>query len=165
METAYLTAMIMVLGIIVGSLISPRIQQKVGKEYNRKDLIFKKKLEYFEGIIETIEKNKRVYHNIILRLESPKTNAQVGKSIEELKKERKKFFVMASQLYFDTKVFSEKIVQFVKIEKEIFNKISRLKKANKKEKNEIIEGLKNDLGNLNKKGFEILYEMKKELAR
>ncbi len=69
---------------------------------------------------------------------------------------------MASPLYFSTKIFSEKVTQFVRIEKYIFNKISQLKEADREE---IIEQLKESLKSLNKKEEEILYEMKKELAR
>ncbi len=163
--TPYLTAVIMLLGILVGTLISPRIQHRMGTEYSRKDLIFKKKLEYFESVIQTIEKNKRIYHNLICKIEDSRTNSQIDKCIEELKKDRKKFFVMASPLYFNTKTVSEKIVHFVRIEKDIFNKMSQLKEADKEEKERIIEQLKGNLENLNKKGAEILYEMKKELSR
>ncbi len=163
--TAYITAGIMLLGILVGTLISPRIQHRMGTEYSRKDLIFKKKLEYFENVIQTIEKNKKMYHNLICKIEESKTDSQIDKCIEELKKDRKKFFVMASQLYFNTKIISGKIVHFVRIEKDIFNKMSQLKEVNKEEKERIIEQLKGNLKSLDKKGAEILYEMKKELTR
>jgi len=162
--TPYLTAVIMLLGILVGTLISPRIQHRVGVEYNRKDLIFQRKLKYFENIIETIEKNKKVYSNIIYKIES-ETKLKIDKIIEELKRDRKKFFIMASPLYFNTKIFSEKIIHFVRIEKDIFNKMLQLKETNKDGKEEIIEQLKSNLKKLNKKGAEILYEMKKELTR
>lgn len=163
--TPYLTAAIMLLGILVGTLISPRIQHQMGTEYSRKDLIFKKKLEYFENVIQTIEKNKKMYHNLTCKIENSKTNSQIDKCVEELKKERKKFSVMASPLYFNTKIISEKIIYFVRIEKDIFNKMSQLKEGDKDEKERIIEQLKGNLKNLNKKGAEILYEMKKEIAR
>jgi len=154
----------MLLGILVGTLISPRIQHKMGVEYNRKGLIFQKKLEYFEDIIKTIEKNKKLYSNLIHKIESEK-KLKVDKIIEELKEGRKKFLVMASPLYFNTRIISEKIIHFVKIEKEIFNKISQLKETDEDAKDEIIEQLKNNLKKLSKKGEEILYEMKKELSR
>jgi len=162
--TPYLTAGIMLLGILVGTLISPRIQNRIGIEYNRKGLIFQKKLEYFEDIIKTIEKNKKLYSNLIHKIESEK-KINIDKILEDLKKERKKFSVMASPLYFNTKSISEKIVHFVKIEKDIFNKISQLKETGEDEKDETIEQLKNNLKRLSKKGEEILYEIKKELSR
>lgn len=164
--TPYLTAVVMLLGILVGTLISPRIQHRVGVEYNRKDLIFQRKLKYFESIIEAIEVNKKMYYNLIRRLEEAKTNSEINKVMEELKKNRKKFFTSASSLYFNTKILSEKIIRFVRIEKDIFNRIPQLKdKKSKEEKENIIEQLKSNLKNLNKRGEEIVYEMKKELAR
>ncbi len=162
--TPYLTAAIMLLGILVGTLISPKIQHRMGTESNRRDLIFQRKLKYFENILETIEKNKKMYYNFINRIEDSKKNS-IDRIMGELKKERKGFFIMASPLYFSTKIFSEKIVHFVKIEKDIFNKISLLKKIDKEKKEEVIEQLKSNLKKLNEKEEEILYEMKKELAR
>jgi len=163
--TPYLTAMVMLLGLLVGTLISPRIQQKVGMEHSRKDLIFQRKLKYFESIIETIEANKKMYSNLIHRIEISKKNSQVNQVIEELKKSRKKFFISASSLYFNTQILSEKIIRFVKIEKDIFNKLHLFKEADKEAKERIIEQLKNNLKNLNKRGLEILHEMRKELSR
>jgi len=162
--TPYLTVAVMLLGILVGTLISPRIQHRVGMEHSRKDLIFQRKLKYFENIIETIEANKKMYLNLIYALEDSKNNSEIKKVIEELKKNRKKFFTGTSSLYFNIKTLSEKITLFVGIEKDIFNRISQLEK-NKEEKQNIIECLRNDLENLNKRGDEILYEMKKELAK
>jgi len=163
--TPYLTAGIMLLGILIGTLISPRIQHRMGIKHDRKNLIFQRKLKYFEEIVETIEKNKKMYSNLIFKIENSKTKSQTENIIEELKENRKKFFVMASPLYFNTKSFSEKIIYFVKIEKDIFNEISQFKEANKGTKEEIVENLKDNLKKLNKKGEEILYETKKELAR
>jgi hypothetical protein len=162
--TPYLTAAIMLLGIIIGTIINPRVQQRTAREYNRRDLIFQKKLKYFENIFETIEKNKKMYRNFIHKIENSK-NPKIDKIIEELKKERKNFFIQASPLYLNSKIFSEKIIHFVNIEKNIFNRINQIKEVNKKEREEIIEQLKNDLKKLDQKTIEILCEMKKELAK
>lgn len=162
--TPYLTAIIMLLGIIVGTIISPRVSHRIGTEHSRKDLIFKRKLEYFEKIIETMEKNRKMYVNAIFKLEDTLTNSQTNKIIGEIKKERINFLKMASPLYFNTQNFSEKIIYFVRIEKDIFNLISELKE-NKDKKENIIERLKENLEKLDKKGNEILIEMKKELAK
>ncbi len=163
--TPYLTVAVMLLGILVGTLISPRIQQSVGKEYNRKDLIFQKKFKYFESVIETIEANKKMYYNIIQKLDPSEKNSQINKVLEDLKKNRKKFFTSTSSLYLNPKIMSDKIVRFVRIEKDIFNRIEQLKGRNKEEKVRLIERLKMDLNNLNKRGDDILLEMKKELTR
>ena len=163
--TPYLSAGIMLLGILVGTLISPKVQHKISGEYSRKDLIFQRKLKYFEYVVETIEKNKKLYSNLIFKIENSRKKFQVTEIIDELKNERKRFSVMSSSLYFNPKNLSEKIVHFVKIEKDIFNEISRLTGADKKIKEEIIEHLTEHIKRLNKKGGEILYEMKRELAR
>lgn len=161
--TPYLTALVMLLGILVGTLISPRIQHSIGKEYNQRDLIFRKKLEFFEKIVETIERNKKLYYNLIHKIENLKKGSEINKILEELKENRKKFFIGSSPLYFNTKIFSEKIIHFVKIEKDIFNKISLLKEADKEAKERIIKQLKNDFRSLNEKEMEILYEIRKEI--
>lgn len=70
---------------------------------------------------------------------------------------------MASPLYFDTRKFSSKIINFVEIEKEIFNKISNIK--NNKEKSKIIGGLRKDLERLNNLSSWTIMDMKKELAK
>ena len=87
--TPYLTAAIMLLGILVGTLISPRIQHRVGMQHSRKDVIFQRKLKYFESIAETIEKNKKLYNSLIFKIEDSKTKKQIEEILEELKKERK----------------------------------------------------------------------------
>ncbi len=165
--TPYLSAAIMLLGILVGTLISPKIQHRMGTEYNRKNIIFQKKLEYFEYIMKSVEKNKKLYHNLIHKIEDSKTKSQINNILDELKENRKKFLIMSSSLYFNTRIFSEKITLFVKIEKDIFNEIFELKgtgnNINKEKKEETLESLKENLKRLNKKGEEILSEMKKQL--
>lgn len=162
--TPYLTAGIMLIGIVVGTIISPRISHKIGTEFSRRDLIFKKKLEYFEKIIETIDKNKKVYNDSICKLENVKGKKEVEKIMENIKQNRRNFSRMASPLYFNTQNLSEKIIHFVRIEKNIFNLISELKN-NPTQQEEVIEKLKEDLKKLYKQGNEILLEMKKELSR
>lgn len=162
--TPYLTAAIMLLGILVGTLISPRINQQVSTEYNKKSLIFQKKLEYFEQVINVVEKNKKLYYNSICKIEEAKKNSEIDKVIEEIKKSRKKFLKMASPLYFNTQKISERIIYFVGIEKNIFKRISAIKE-NKDKKENIIELLKADLKKLKTSGNEIVFEMKRELTR
>ena len=160
--TPYLTAIMAVLGMVVGTLVSPRVNQKVNAEHNKKDLIFKKKLEYFEKIAEIIEENKRMYHQIIGRIECSKNNKETAKIVEELKQSRKNFLMKSSPLYFDTRILSDKIVNFVRIEKEIFQEIEQIEQDKKEE---IIEQLKENIKKLNMKANEIICEMKKELSR
>ena len=165
METAAITAIIALLGIVLGTLIAPRVNHNLGEQYTRKDLLFKRKLEYFENVLDTIEKNKRTYHQVIGKLENTSDNKEVGKIISDLKKERQNFKIMASPLYFDTRILSEKIIRFVRVEKEVFNRISALENKEKKEFPVLVEQLNNLMRMLNKRGSEIISEMKKELSR
>ena len=158
-----LTAVVGLVGVLLGALIGPFTNHQLGAKYNKKDLIFKRKLEYFERVIETIEKNRRMYYNSLCRIETIKNNKEIEIIIEELKQNRKNFLVMASPLYFNTKNFSEKIKSFVDIEKDIFDKVSEIK--DNKQKAKIIEELKDNLEILNKKGDEIIFAMKRELIR
>ncbi|MDD5012186.1 MAG: hypothetical protein PHQ66_00865 [Candidatus Nanoarchaeia archaeon] len=160
--TPYLTAIMAVIGIAVGTLVSPKINQRINMEHNRKDLIFKKKLEYFEKIAETIEENRRMYHQIIGRIECSKNNKETNEIIAELKQARKNFLIKSSPLYFDTRSLSEKIVNFVRIEKEIFSELEKIKES---EREKIIGQLKENMKKLNMKANEIICEMKKELSR
>lgn len=165
MELApYLTSIMAILGMVVGTLISPKINQRVNTLYNRKDFLFKKKFEYFEKIAETLEDNKRMYQKIIGKVESSKKEKDIQKIITELKNERRNFLIKSSPLYFDTRGFSEKIIDFVRIEKNIFQNIEQLKKE-KTKRDEILEQLKGNVKRLKSKGNEVLYEMKKELFR
>lgn len=165
MDAAAITAIIGIAGILLGTLIAPRVNHNLGARYNRKDLLFKRKLEYFEKIVDTIEKNKRMYHQAIGKIEFSENNKEVKKVIEELKQSRKNFLIMASPLYFDVRNLSEKIIRFVRVEKEIFNRISSLGKEDKKEIPILIEQIKNLIEILNKRGTDIILEMKRELAR
>jgi len=162
--TSYITAVVMLLGIIVGTIISPRVNHQIGIEYGRRDLIFKKKLEYFEKMIDTIDKNKKMYNDSICKLENIKNKKEVERVMEDIKKGRKNFSRMASPLYFDTRNLSEKVIHFVRIEKDIFNLMSELK-DNLPQQEEIIEKLKGNWKKLYKQGNDILSEMKKEISR
>ncbi len=165
--TPYLTAAIMLLGILVGTLISPRINQQVNTQYNKKSLIFQKKLEYFEKITETIEQNKKLYSQITGKIESSKNNKEIEKIINELKKNRQNFMVMSSPLYFHTrelKNFSEKITHFVRIEKQFFNELSEMKEKDKWKKEELIERFREGQKKLNKIGNDIILDMKRGLS-
>jgi hypothetical protein len=137
----------------------------MGIEYSRRDLIFKRKLDYFEKILETIEKNKKVYDLAIKKIESSKNKMEIKNVLNELKQNRKNFMAMSSPLYFDVKNISERIIRFVRVEKEIFDRVSSLKNKDKKELPILIEQLKENIKRLNQRGDEILIEMKKELSR
>jgi len=161
--TPYLTAIMAIIGMVIGTLVSPKINQKINAEHNRRDLLFKKKLEYFEKLTETIEENKRMYHQIIGKLGNS-SNKEIDKIICELKEKRKNLLVKSSPLYFDTRKFSEVIVHFVRIERNIFQKVEQVKDK-KNDKENLIEQLKEDMKKLNIKEREIIIEMRRELGK
>jgi hypothetical protein len=163
--SSLLTTLFGLIGVLVGSLIGPLINHRVAKQYDKREFIFKKKTEYFEKVLMTIEDNKRMYNLAIKKIEASQENKKVTGIIDDLKKERKNFLVMSSPLYFDTKNMSDKIIRFVRVEKSIFERISSLEKINKKAMPTFIEQLKQNFNLLNKRGDEILAEMKRELTR
>jgi hypothetical protein len=163
--SSLLTTLFGLIGVLVGSLIGPLINHRVAKQYDKKEMMFKKKLEYFEKILITVEENKRMYNLAIKKIEASQETKRISGIINELKKERKNFFIMSSPLYFDTRSMSDKIVRFVRVEKSIFERISKLEKINKKIMPTFIEQLKQNFNLLSKRGDEILAEMKRELKR
>lgn len=157
-----LTVLVGALGILLGTLISPFINHRLTQRYNRRDLFFKKKLEYFERIVECIEKNIRLYKASIYRAEQ---NAKkVRPIIETLKRERKNFLISSSPLYFDTLKLSRHIKNFTRIERRIFIELNDLK-PNKKIKESVIEDLKKQIEQLKQSGNEIIFEIRKEIKR
>jgi len=61
----------------------------------------------------------------VLEKNSDKKN--VGKILNKMKKDRKKFEILNSPLYLDVKPISIKIMQFVDVEKKIFSHFENLK--------------------------------------
>jgi hypothetical protein len=160
-----LTTLFGLTGVLVGSLVGPRINHRIAKQYAKKELFFKKKMEYFETVLLTVEENKKMYHLAIKKIEAQQDSKKVKEIIEDFKKNRKHFFVMSSPLYFDTRYISDKIVRFVRVEKSIFDRFSALEKVNKKDLSRCIEQLNQNFTLLEKRGEEILLEMRKELGR
>ena len=156
-----LTAVVGLVGILLGALIGPFTNHRLGATYSRRDLIFKRKLEYFEKVVETMERNKKMYHNALCKIQNSKNKKETENIILELKQNRNNFFIMASPLYFNTRRFSDEIVSFVDIEKNIFENISKIRSNNK----ETIEKIKEDLEGLNRKSKEIIFDMKRELKK
>jgi hypothetical protein len=103
-----------------------------------------------------------LYNDSICKLENSNNKKEIENIIKEIKSERKHFSRMASPIYFNTKKISEKIIYFVRIEKNIFNLIQDLSEDKREE---IIEKLKEYLKKLHVQENEILFEMKKELSR
>ena len=160
-----LTAVVGFIGVLVGTLIGPYINHKLSMKNIRKDLIFKRKLEYFEKMAENIEKNLRAYRNALKEAENNCKKQQLKDIHEKLKEERKNFMILASPLYFNINGLSQKIVSFVEIEKEIFKEFEDLPEINTKQQKASLESLRDKLKKLNFLGNEAVYEMKRELGR
>ena len=154
-----------IIGVLIGASIGPLVNHQLTTRYSKKDLIFKRKLDYFEKVLDTIEKNTRLYKQQIKRLESSPDTKIIKSVAEEMKKERKNFLMMSSPLYFDVSRISNRIIHFVKIEKDIFNRVSSVEKINEKEKEILVHQLKRMLFLLERRGNEILSEMKNELKK
>ena len=161
-----LTALVGLSGVLIGSLIGPYINHKLNLKNTRKDIIFKRKLEYFEKLAENIEKNIRIYKNSIYETDSKKSKKDINKIFKKLKQQRINFLIIASPLYFNIHNLSEKITAFVNTEKDIFEEFKKLNRTkNEKDKINITENLKQKLKNLNTLGSSVVLEMKKELHK
>jgi len=158
-----LTAIVGFIGVLVGTLIGPYINHKLSLKSIRKDIIFKRKLEYFEKMAENIEKNIRTYRNALREAENNYKKQQLKRIYERIKEERKNFLIMASPLYFNINGLSQKIISFVEVEKEIFREFEKLPERNNKKQKESFEVLKDKLKNLTILGNEAVFQMKREL--
>lgn len=105
---------------LIGVLCGTSLSSYFNLKSSRKDLLFKRKLEYFERLARDVEDNCRLYKKSILSL-SHRTHKNVIKGlVGELKKNRKNFLLAASPLYFDVERITGTVTRFVGIEKDIF---------------------------------------------
>lgn len=160
-NTSLLTILVGILGIFFGTLISPYINHKLTQRYNRKDLFFKKKLEYFERIAECTERNIRTYRNSIRGI--GQNRKKIEGILKKIKEERKNFLILSSPLYFETIKLSKLILEFTNIEKRIFADFEEL--TNKNIGKKIIHDLEKRLEILKKIGNRIIWEMKREIKK
>lgn len=144
--------------------LSPYLNHKLNLKYNRKDIFFKKKLDYFEGIAKNLEENIKMYKRHMGGLQETKTLKEIKKTFEKLKEERKKFYILASPLYFNTKRLADRIQIFIKLEKQIFSDFKGMVE-NKKIRDATIGELQEILDKLRISGSEVMNEMKKEIDR
>lgn len=165
MSSGALTALVGLSGVLIGSLIGPYINHRLSIKNTRKDIIFKRKLEYFEKLAEKIEKNIRAYKNSVHEAECKKSKKDIRRIFIELKKQRANFFITASPLYFNIHNLSKRIIAFVNTEKDIFREFEKLTKINADKQEEVMENLENKLKYLNALGSSVVFEMKKELHK
>ncbi len=157
---ALTTTLIGMFGVVVGAIISNYVNQKIAAQSARRDLLFKKKVEYFDRTVSCIEKNLKLYGAWRKKLEVNTSSAVVDKAIKTLKKSRAKFDPLSSALYLDIEQFSRDIKQFVAFEKQIFVLFEELKKDNPVD---VMESLRYSLHTLNKIGQGIILKMRKSL--
>ena len=163
LSSAVLTTFIGVLGVVVGAIISNYVNQKIAARTAKGDVIFKKKVEYFEKTVVCIEKNIKLYKNSIMEAERNPNKQAVNKIIRKLKEKRMKFDIMTSRLYINSNFLSDRIKKFAGIEKAIFILFENLE--DKSHKEETIPGLKENLKNLGFVGSEIISVMRNNLIR
>jgi hypothetical protein len=159
--TTVITLFTGLIGVLCGTAVSSYFNMKSA----RKDVLFKRKLEYFEKLAQDIEKNIRLHKKVILSLSNLSKKKEIAAHIEELKQNRKIFLIMASPLYFNVEPLGEKITAFVGIEKEIFETFNELIKnygAESSRARNLFE-LGEKLKKLSKAGEAIIAEMRNEL--
>lgn len=125
-SSAMVTTLMGMLGVVIGAILSNYVNQKIARQVAKKDIVFKKKIDYFEKIVDTISKNTKLYKNSINRLGLIKNKRDIANIYTTLKKDRRKFEVMNGPLYMDTHFISVEIRKFVAIEKIIFRSFDRM---------------------------------------
>lgn len=161
-DTGLLTVVVGVLGIFLGTMLSPYLNHRLNQKYNREDIFFRKKLEYFEKITESMESNIRLYHASVHKLENISKKDEISKIVGGLREERKKFLIMSSPIFLNSNKLAKDIESFTKTEKDIFITFKRL--LNKEIHKDAAEiDLKEKFINLRKIANNILTAMKKEL--
>jgi hypothetical protein len=155
------TALIGVMSAVFGAVIGYYFNQQLSLRNARKDIIFKRKLEYFENLAETMEINLKMYKNasVSIKLKSSKKN--VANILREMKENRKNFKIMASPLYFNVRSISRKIIDFVNAEKEIFTKFQNLEK--KRPTSQDFKDIEEKINFLRDNANKILDEMRSEI--
>jgi len=134
LSSVVLSTFIGMFGVIIGAVISNYFNQKIARQSAIKDLIFKKRVEYFEKLLECAGKNIELYKNSIRALEKNSDKKTLDKIVSKMKKERRKFDKMNSPLYLDIRKISAKIRRFVDIEKSIFFDLERFENFSDKDK-------------------------------
>jgi len=161
--SAILTTLTGLIGVVIGASISNYVNHKIARQAAKKDTLFKKKLEYFEKVINTLVKNTQMYKNAIKQLDKTNKKAEIIEILKSLKKNRQKFEVMTSPLYLDTRKISSQIKEFVGIEKTIFNEIEKISKYGKSP-NTIIY-LTEKFQKLNNTGRKMIVDLRETVVR
>ena len=117
LSSAVLTTLIGMLGVVIGAIISNYFNNKIAAKSARRDMIFRKKTEYFEKTVECIEKNIKIYKNSAREAEKNAKKEEINRIIHKLRENRAKFDVMASRLYVNSENMAGKIKKKTSSEK------------------------------------------------
>jgi len=161
---AIVTTLTGVLGVVVGATISNYVNQKIARQSAKKDIILRKKIEYFEKVVDSIGNNIQLYRKFIKKAEKIRTKKEAADILSELKKSRKKFELMAGPLYLDTRPISLRIKQFTDIEKTIFEYFGKISQPNY-QKEDILHALKISLSDLEKVGNSLIFGFRENLLK
>jgi hypothetical protein len=151
------------MGVVIGAIISNYFNQKIARQAAKKDTIFKKKIEYFENIVQTIGKNIEIYNKIIKKIEKENSPKKINEAIKYLKEKRKKFEIMTSPLYLDITPISNEIKKFVSLEKNIFANLEKINKDNSKK--DLIYAIRLDFIEIRRIGTSIVIILREDLIK
>lgn len=160
--SALATTLIGMMGVVVGAAISNYVNQMIAAKSARRDLLFKKKVEYFDRVVNVIEQNIKLYRTWQRKLETRASKALIENTIKTFKKKRAHFDIKTSALYVNVDAFSRDIKQFVAYEKHVFALVERLKQE---EYESTMDTLRQVLHSLEQAGTQIISKMHRSLMR
>lgn len=164
LSSAIITTFTGLIGVIIGATINNYFNHKIARQSAKKDIIFKKEIEYFEKIVVTIEKNIELYKKSLKKIQTHYSKKEAAEILKNLKKERTKFQVMTSPLYMDIRPITARIRQFVAIEKIIFSYFDKLNSCEQTQQ-ELIIGLNLKIIDLQKVGNAIIFILREHLMK
>ena len=162
-SSALTTTVIGMLGVVLGAILSNYVNSRIAIKNSRREIIFRKKLEYYESVVQSVEKNTKLYIQTIREYEKKPNAKTASKIVKKLKLERNKFDAKTSPIYLDTRIFSKDIKQFVILEKMIFLAFENLSKPDPDIK-QIMSSLKLTIKSLVKAGNKIICNMRLDLV-
>lgn len=146
----------------MGAAISNYVNQMIAAKSARRDLLFKKKVEYFDRVVNVIEQNIKLYRTWQRKLETKASKKMIEQAITTFKKKRAHFDIKTSALYVDVEAFSRDIKHFVGYEKHVFALVERL---SHEEYESTMDTLRQVLHGLEQAGKQIITKMHRSLMR
>ena len=162
-SSAIVTTFTGLIGVVIGAILSNYVNQKIARQAAKKDVVFKKKIEYFENIVRSVGTNIKLYRKSIKQLEAQKNKANIKKILKNLKQSRLKFEMLTSPLYMDPRRISIEIKKFVGVEKIIFKCFERMQ-AKEDSIEELTKNVKISFKRLQELGNSLTIFLRNELA-